>query len=102
MAYAPQLANDPEGLGTLRRPVPYSLVAVPLPPQPGVDVMLAEAFCGLDYLALERLPAHLAVRNDGEASPLLQTDGPVHGTVFYALELCRREPARSVALARLE
>ena len=97
-----QLADDPEGLGTLRRPVPHRLVAVPLPPQPGVDVVLAEAVCGLHHLALEGLPAHLAVRDDGEAGPLLQPDGPVHRPVFYALELGRGEPTRGVAFARLE
>jgi hypothetical protein len=64
--------------------------------------VLAEAVRGLDHLALERLPAHLAVRDDGETGALLQPDGPVHGPVFYALELGRGEPTRSVVLARLE
>src|SRR5688500_14176199 len=97
MAYAPQLADDPEGLGTLRRPVPHRLVAVPLAPQPGVDVVLTETVRGLHHLALERLPAHLTVRDDGEAGPLLQPDGPVHRPVFYALELGGGKFARSVA-----
>ena len=97
-----QLPDNPEGLGTLGRLVPHRPVAVPLPPQPGVDVVLAEAVRGLHHLALEGLPAHLAVRDDGEAGPLLQPDGPVHRPVFDALELGRGEPTRGVAFARLE
>jgi hypothetical protein len=64
--------------------------------------MFAEAIYRLHQLALERLPAHLTVRDYREPCPLLQPDSPVHGTILNALELGGREPACSVAFARLE
>ncbi len=63
--------------------------------------MLAEAFDGLYQLALERLPAHLTVRDDGEAGPLLQPDSPVYGPILDTLELGCGERACGVAFARL-
>src|SRR5215212_4222557 len=48
-----QLPDHPEGLWAFGRLVSHRLAAVPLPPQPGVHVMLAEAFDGLYDLALE-------------------------------------------------
>ncbi len=49
--------------------------------------MLTEALDGVYHLALEGLPAHLAVRDDREASAFLKRDRPIHGPVLGALEL---------------
>ncbi len=75
---------------------------MPLAPQPGVYVVLAEAFDSLYQLALERLPAHLTVRDHGESCPLLQPDSPVYGPILDTLELGCGEPACGVAFARLQ
>src|SRR5215204_470016 len=99
---APQLPDHAEGLWTFGSFVPNRLVAVPLAPQPGVHVVLTEALYGLYHLALERLPAHLTIGDNGKARPLLQPDSPVYGPILDTLELGRGEPARGVAFARLE
>ena len=49
--------------------------------------MLPEALYGLDHLALEGFPAHLAVGDDREAGTLLERDRPVNGPVLDALKL---------------
>src|SRR5215210_7440082 len=102
MTPAPQLPDYPEGLRTFGRLVSHRLVSVPLAPQPGVNVGSPKALYGLYQLALERLPAHLTVRNDGEACPFLQPDSPFHGPILDTLELGGGEPACGVAYARLE
>jgi hypothetical protein len=99
---ASQLAYDPEGRRALCRLVPHRLVAVPLAPQPGGYRGFSEALDGLDHLALEGLPAHLAVRDDPKPGTLLQPDGPIHGPVLHALELGGGHLARGVAFSGFE
>jgi hypothetical protein len=75
---------------------------VPLAPEEGVDVPLAEPLHGGRQLALEGESAHLAVRDDLEPGVLLELEHLVHGAVLDALELCPGQLARLEALARLE
>jgi hypothetical protein len=75
---------------------------VPLAPQPGVYVVFAEAIYRLYQLALERLPAHLTVRDHRKPCPLLQPDSPVYGPILDAFELGCGDPACRVAFARLQ
>src|SRR5829696_900271 len=102
VASAPQLPDHTQGTWAHRRLLFRRLVAVPLAPQPGVHVVLPEALDGLYHLALERLPTHLTIRDDGKACPFLQPDSPVYGPILDTLELGRGEPACGVAFARLE
>jgi hypothetical protein len=61
------------------------LVAVPITPEKGVDIPLTKALDGLDHLALERQPSHLAVRHHREAGLFLLGDRFVYGPIPDAL-----------------
>ena len=58
------------------------LVAVPLAPEKGIDVPVAEAVDGRWELALEGEAAHLTVRHHVEPGLLLEREGLVHGSVL--------------------
>ena len=78
------------------------LVRLPLAPEEGVQIPVAEPVDGLGQLALEREPAHLAVRDDVEAGLLLEAERRVDGCVLHPLELGRRERADLPLLARFQ
>jgi hypothetical protein len=75
---------------------------VPLAPEERVEIPGAEALHRGRKLALEREPAHLAVRDDVEAGVLLQRERVVDRTVLDLLERRVRERAAVEALTRLE
>jgi hypothetical protein len=58
---------------------------VPVTPQKCANVPLTKAFDGLDHLALERQPSHLAVRHHREAGLFLLGDRFVYGPILDAL-----------------
>jgi hypothetical protein len=64
--------------------------------------MLPEAVYGIDHLALERFPAHLAVGDDRETGPFLERDRQVDGPVLDALELGGGDPTLREAAPSLE
>ena len=78
------------------------LVRLPLAPEKGVQVPFAEPVDCLGQLALEREPAHLAVRDDVEPGLLLEAERRVDGCVLHALELGRRQLTGLPLLARFQ
>jgi hypothetical protein len=78
------------------------LLSVPLAPEEGVEVPLAEPLDRLRQLALEGEPSHLAVGDDVQARFLLEPDRLVDGAVLNPLELWRSDLAAVQPVARLE
>lgn len=75
---------------------------MPVPPEEGVEIPLAEPVDGLRHLALEGESTHLAVRDDIEPGVLLQAKRSVDRRVLDALEARELKLAAVSALARLE
>ncbi len=81
-----------------RRPLDLhlaELAALPLPPQERVEIPLAEPLDRLGHLALEREPAHLAIRDDGHPRLLLEPERGVDGRVLRLLQPVASSSPRS-------
>ena len=78
------------------------LAALPLAPEERVEIPVPEALDRLGHLALEREPAHLAVRNDGHPRLLLEPERGVDSGVLRQLEPSRVELPSLEPLARVE
>tara|TARA_B100000315_G_C14395912_1_gene504219 strand:- start:566 stop:787 length:222 start_codon:yes stop_codon:yes gene_type:complete len=73
-----------------------------LAPEKGIESALAETVDGLRHLALERLPAHLAVRDYLKACRLLQTYHLIDGPILFFLEICLTDSIVGEILLRFE
>jgi hypothetical protein len=68
-----------------------ALCVVPIAPQKSVKIKFTEAAHGCGHLALKRLAAHLAVREDLQTDAFLQRDHVVNSAIFDLLELTSRK-----------
>ena len=94
MTLAPQRSSDAQRGGALLLQVADPFIALPVAPEEGVEVELAEALDRLRHLALEREPTYLAVGENLQPRLLLRGDSPVDCGVLDALELRRPDPSR--------
>jgi hypothetical protein len=77
-------------------------MTLPVTPEKCADVPFTKAFDGLDHLALERQPPHLAIRQHREAGFFLPGDRFVHGAILDALVGRSRNLASAQALLCLQ
>src|SRR5262249_6351791 len=101
IAGAPELRHDPEPCRALDGPIADGgSISVPTAPQERVQVPTTQTAHGFGEPALKGQPTLLAIGDHGQASPLLEPDGILHGAVFDGVEPRLRDSARGNVFTR--